>query len=196
MGKIWLKSPDPSKQCCGCEGKTGPCDSCSSCVPYYMSSKSMAEDFLSTFLDCVIRPQTDSGTLLNLVSTNNIISFETLNLLNSEFSFLAYKENQDILFKFFSSSALDPNIRIYFRRPNSDEFVSIRTISNNQIFNTGTSDNEGGNQKGFGTGTYVIAYISSGRNTITLSTLDKIKLCIGSTSYRTDEGRKTIICGQ
>lgn len=28
MGKIWLKSVDPSRQCCGCEGKTGPCDSC------------------------------------------------------------------------------------------------------------------------------------------------------------------------
>ncbi len=28
MGKIWLKSVDPSHQCCGCEGKAGPCDSC------------------------------------------------------------------------------------------------------------------------------------------------------------------------
>lgn len=28
MGKIWLKSVDPSKQCCGCEGKSGPCASC------------------------------------------------------------------------------------------------------------------------------------------------------------------------
>lgn len=26
--KIWLKSPDPSHQCCGCESKTGPCDNC------------------------------------------------------------------------------------------------------------------------------------------------------------------------
>lgn len=29
MGKIWLKSVDPNHQCCGCEGKFGPCDSCS-----------------------------------------------------------------------------------------------------------------------------------------------------------------------
>lgn len=28
MGKIWLKSVDPSHVCCGCEGKAGPCDSC------------------------------------------------------------------------------------------------------------------------------------------------------------------------
>lgn len=28
MGKIWLRSPDPNKQCCGCEGKTGPCSYC------------------------------------------------------------------------------------------------------------------------------------------------------------------------
>jgi len=28
MGKKWLKSVDPNRQCCGCEGKTGPCDSC------------------------------------------------------------------------------------------------------------------------------------------------------------------------
>lgn len=28
MGKIWLKSVDPNRQCCGCEGKSGPCDSC------------------------------------------------------------------------------------------------------------------------------------------------------------------------
>lgn len=28
MGKIWLKSTDPNKQCCGCEGKTSPCDPC------------------------------------------------------------------------------------------------------------------------------------------------------------------------
>lgn len=31
MGKIWLKSVDQSQQCCGCEGKTSPCDNC--CVP-------------------------------------------------------------------------------------------------------------------------------------------------------------------
>ncbi len=31
MGKIWLKSVDPNRQCCGCEGKAGPCDSC--CAP-------------------------------------------------------------------------------------------------------------------------------------------------------------------
>lgn len=31
MGKIWLKSTDPNKQCCGCEGKSGPCSSC--CTP-------------------------------------------------------------------------------------------------------------------------------------------------------------------
>ena len=28
MGKFWLKSVDPSKQCCGCEGKSSPCDNC------------------------------------------------------------------------------------------------------------------------------------------------------------------------
>jgi hypothetical protein len=28
MGKIWLKSVDPSKQCCPCDGKAGPCDTC------------------------------------------------------------------------------------------------------------------------------------------------------------------------
>lgn len=28
MGKIWLKSPDPNAECCGCEGKVGPCDNC------------------------------------------------------------------------------------------------------------------------------------------------------------------------
>ena len=30
--KIWLKNPDPSHQCCGCEGKAGPCSSCSRCT--------------------------------------------------------------------------------------------------------------------------------------------------------------------
>lgn len=30
--KIWLMGPDPSKQCCGCGSKTGPCDSCSTFV--------------------------------------------------------------------------------------------------------------------------------------------------------------------
>lgn len=30
--KIWLMGPDPSKQCCACGSKTGPCDSCSSCL--------------------------------------------------------------------------------------------------------------------------------------------------------------------
>lgn len=28
MGKIWIKSSDPSHRCCGCAGKTGPCSSC------------------------------------------------------------------------------------------------------------------------------------------------------------------------
>lgn len=31
MGKIWLRSTDPDKQCCGCESKTGPCDRCFTC---------------------------------------------------------------------------------------------------------------------------------------------------------------------
>ena len=30
--KLWIKSPDPSKQCCDCAGKSGPCDSCCSLV--------------------------------------------------------------------------------------------------------------------------------------------------------------------
>lgn len=30
MGKFWLKSVDPLKQCCGCEGKSGPCNNCCS----------------------------------------------------------------------------------------------------------------------------------------------------------------------
>ena len=29
--KIWLKNPDPDHKCCGCEGKIGPCSSCSKC---------------------------------------------------------------------------------------------------------------------------------------------------------------------
>lgn len=32
MPKIWLKAPDSSRQCCGCEGKSGPCDNC--CILY------------------------------------------------------------------------------------------------------------------------------------------------------------------
>lgn len=29
--KIWLMGPDPSKQCCACGSKTGPCDTCFAC---------------------------------------------------------------------------------------------------------------------------------------------------------------------
>lgn len=39
MGKIWLKSVDPNRQCCGCEGKTGPCDSC--CNPIETTTESI-----------------------------------------------------------------------------------------------------------------------------------------------------------
>lgn len=31
MGKIWLKTVDQNHECCGCEGKTSPCDSCGTC---------------------------------------------------------------------------------------------------------------------------------------------------------------------
>lgn len=35
---IWLLGPDPNGQCCGCEGKTSPCDSCSvDCCSTYLS---------------------------------------------------------------------------------------------------------------------------------------------------------------
>lgn len=35
---IWLLGPDPNNQCCGCEGKTSPCDSCSvDCCSVYLS---------------------------------------------------------------------------------------------------------------------------------------------------------------
>ncbi len=41
MGKIWLKSSDPSHQCCGCENKAGPCDNC--CVNCIGIFSSLAE---------------------------------------------------------------------------------------------------------------------------------------------------------
>ncbi len=33
MGKTWILRPDSSRKCCGCAGKTSPCDSCSTCQP-------------------------------------------------------------------------------------------------------------------------------------------------------------------
>ncbi len=38
MGKIWLKGPDGSKQCCGCEGKDGPCSSCNACTGLFYNT--------------------------------------------------------------------------------------------------------------------------------------------------------------
>jgi hypothetical protein len=83
--KVWIKGPDPQHQCCGCEGKTGPCDSCaiSGCVP------------LNTFLEDVI---ITNPTGFAAISTGNIpvptvtaaISFENGNSLirtNSSFAF-------------------------------------------------------------------------------------------------------------
>jgi hypothetical protein len=32
MAKIWIKGPDSEGTCCGCENKTSPCDSCTTCL--------------------------------------------------------------------------------------------------------------------------------------------------------------------
>ena len=50
---IWLLGPDPNNQCCGCEGKTSPCDSCSvdCCYVYpsdHFSFIENAAEYLST----------------------------------------------------------------------------------------------------------------------------------------------------
>jgi len=48
---IWLLGPDPNGQCCGCEGKTSPCDSCGvDCCTTYLSHLfefSNAESYLA-----------------------------------------------------------------------------------------------------------------------------------------------------
>lgn len=49
---IWLLGPDPNGQCCGCEGKTSPCDSCSvDCCTIYANNH--FEDFaeVKSYLD-------------------------------------------------------------------------------------------------------------------------------------------------
>lgn len=59
MGKIWLKSPDPTKVCCECAGKTGPCDSC---------MKIECRTLLNTqeYIDCENSDATFYNVLLNL----------------------------------------------------------------------------------------------------------------------------------
>lgn len=58
MGKIWLKSPDPNKQCCGCEGKTGPCDSCGACCFYSLDAptKAVAEQRIDDWKNAPTNP--------------------------------------------------------------------------------------------------------------------------------------------
>ena len=55
MGKFWLKTVDPNKQCCGCEGKSGPCSSCCAFIVNSNSfnSEQEAKDYLkSVTLNC------------------------------------------------------------------------------------------------------------------------------------------------
>lgn len=42
MGKIWIKGPDSSRQCCECEGKSSPCDSC--CPAEYIDHNNLLEN--------------------------------------------------------------------------------------------------------------------------------------------------------
>lgn len=44
--KIWLMGPDPTKQCCACGSKTGPCDSCFNC-----SGERYNVDFAKWYVD-------------------------------------------------------------------------------------------------------------------------------------------------
>ncbi len=48
MGKIWLKSVDPSHKCCGCESKAGPCDNCCDYFATIATSLSQAQTIIST----------------------------------------------------------------------------------------------------------------------------------------------------
>ena len=59
MSLIWINGPDPNGECCGCEGKTGPCDGCSACeYPYIFPSRNDAIDFLQyIWQDCKIANQ-------------------------------------------------------------------------------------------------------------------------------------------
>ncbi len=89
MGKIWLKSVDPSHQCCGCEGKAGPCDSC--CInldPSSFGTLTQAQNFLSQFsVDCLAEAYQSVGATASLTNIGNTINISVSQILDQEFDF-------------------------------------------------------------------------------------------------------------
>ena len=80
MGKVWLKSVDPSKQCCGCEGKSSPCDSCCYTKLYKRSVGTIVEEYLYHYrfyngnLPASIEPRKIVITSYpNRISTNQVV---------------------------------------------------------------------------------------------------------------------------
>jgi hypothetical protein len=104
MGKFWLKTVDPARQCCPCEGKVSPCDTCCSFdITEYEGTQSNKDAATSLFskkaLECKIYFPDESIKLLSEINENNGVSslgFETdidqkiyinsdlINLLNVE----------------------------------------------------------------------------------------------------------------
>jgi len=81
MGKIWLKSVDPSRQCCGCEGKTGPCSTCCSGILIDYSQFSANTNF--DYKECIFfSDRTDVITKTNLFweisSSSGTISYDSI----------------------------------------------------------------------------------------------------------------------
>lgn len=69
---LWILCPDPSKTCCGCAGRNGPCDSCGGCKPLILYADSLYSPYPIDNDSQIIQGYNNLGTLISSVPTGII----------------------------------------------------------------------------------------------------------------------------
>lgn len=77
--KIWIKAPDPTRACCACDGKTGPCSACSPCSGLRFNETTQIWDVFNLTLpgNCIIA----QDAIDSYVQTNNTVTATITNAL-------------------------------------------------------------------------------------------------------------------
>lgn len=145
MSLIWINGPDPDGECCGCEGKTSPCDPCSSYCwygftdPIKFESEEDALNFLQyVWQDCRVANQ-------SYIVTSNRVEY-----LEPDVSISSQEISGTVFFSMEAVASEETIYTIDFKTQNVFFCVSVKAgteivlnVSNNENSCENNSDGQG-----------------------------------------------------
>lgn len=135
MAKFWLKSVDPGRQCCGCETKIGPCDTCCSFDLTPLEGEQTTEQnainiFNQKVIDC--KCYVSDPSIKNSISLSSNKIFSNLEIDKKEISFYftnSYPKNSNGELVLIAKSSLkNPNTQV---KPSREDLCSENKVRYN-----------------------------------------------------------------